>query len=168
MNLDIALFQRFRPQWAYVTMTECVFVCVCVWVGMWEQINLQTTPHHWERINLHTTPHHISFQKMFFRVKTMTDIHREIVYSSIVSDIKDLSVKEKGEGNRDRERGTVFTLHTWETWLLQYIPDMTLNIDTEQKTCWKCTIKWVINTIFCNTGFNKAAWNIGLNYSPIL
>lgn len=103
MNLDIALFQRFHPQWVYVTMTKCVFVCVCIcwYVGA---INLQTTPHHWERINLHTTLHRISFQQMLFRVKTMTDIHREILYSSIVSDIKDLSVKEKGEGNRDGER----------------------------------------------------------------
>lgn len=30
-------------------------------------------------------------------VRTMTDIHGEISYSSVVSDIKDLSVKEKME-----------------------------------------------------------------------
>jgi len=30
MNLDIALSQRFHPPMVvYVTMTKCVFVCVC-------------------------------------------------------------------------------------------------------------------------------------------
>lgn len=61
-------------------MCVCLRVHVCVCVGMWEQINLQTTPHHWEQINLHTTLHHIRLQQMFFRVKTMTDIHREFFY----------------------------------------------------------------------------------------
>lgn len=92
----------------------CLFAYVRVCVGMWEQINLQTTPHHWEQINLHTTPHHIRLQQMFFRVKTMTDIHREFfLYSSIVSDIKDLSVKEKmreSESERNSNSATLSVL----------------------------------------------------------
>ncbi len=115
VNLDIVLFQRFHPQWAYVTMTKCVCVYELVCGS-----KLICRQHHITGSKLICIQHRITlvFNKCFSEWRQwQTFIDAFIFINSVRHQIP--VCQREGEGNRDGERGTV-----WLTVLLN--PDFPL------------------------------------------